>query len=277
MIIGRVSNINDIEDKFNNGLDMLELELSEDNMNLRLDGYEDKIYSISNRLNSYRKTILLEDDDKKANEYMEIIFKKADAIGKKSDRRVGVIVENDIGVEKLKNIGVLKKIYDKIERLLSIYDNTELLIENSNFKCGMSIYSNALLSSEYISVIEELRKIEVCKDRVYGLLNIMNAMASSKMLEMLYGKVDWLYYEDYFKDYASLVKYIRFGNIINKGLYNNEYDVGFRDGNSDDEKFFKFTLDMIKRYIPNSNICIGVSGCSISNIEKILKNLKEQN
>lgn len=266
-------------DKLKKGADLIEVQLLNKNTNEDFTVYADKIYSVHSMLDKkFDRTVNLEDSDNFSLKNLREAFRIANEIGKKANRNIGVVIHNGIGLEKMQKLGVMDYAFSKIERLLREFEYTELFVENPSMICENGIYNNDLKSSELIEVVKELRRKSTCGDRIYSLLDTVHAMASSRLLELIYGYKSDKTYEEYFKDYAKFTKEIHFANIINKGLYNGEHGVAFRDNNEEDDNYFDLTLGLIQKYMTDINICLDIREDDYSNainFEKTLKRMKE--
>lgn len=276
--IAKADSIEAIKDRLSKGADMIEVQLLKHNLGVNFDEYADKIFSVHSLLDNNSDEISLENSDKRTLEQLRLAFELGDRLGKLSNKKVGVIIHNGIGLDKMNKLGVIEYTFTRIERLLREFENTELFLENSSLACKNGIYNTDLLSDELIEVVKELKRRSTCSDRIYGLLDVVHAMSSSRILELIYAKDSDLTYENYFKDYAEYTKEIHFANIINKGLSNHEHGVSFREGNEKDDKFFDMTVSLIDKYMPNVNICLELKEDDYSNavnFEYVLKRLRE--
>lgn len=280
--IAKADSVVAIEDKLSKGADWIEVQLLNKNCDEDFIKYYEKVYSIHSKLDKddFNRTVNLEDSDDFSLSNLREAFELANKIGERANRRIGVIIHNGIGLDKMEKLGVMNYAFSKIERLLREFECTELFIENPSIACTAGIYTSDLESSELIEVVKELKRRSTCNDRIYSLLDTVHAMASSRLLELIYGYNSDKLYEKYFQDYAEFTKEIHFANIINKGLSNHEHGVAFREGNPDDDKYFEMTLRLIKKYLINANVCLEIREedyTNAVNFENTLKRIKGAN
>lgn len=277
MIIAKAGSKQEIEDKLNKGADLIELQLLDKNTENFIE-YSNKIYSVHTMIDNISgRVITLEDNDMWNREKLDEAFYIANTIGEKENKHIGVIVHNGLGYSKLFRLGVFELCYTKLERALHTYKYTKAFIKNSSVINSSGIYGIDIESNELVEVIKKLKDKSYYSDRIYGLLDIVHAMSSSRLLEMTYGTSSLISYEDYFKEYANIIKEIHFGNIVNLGLNSNEYKVIFDDTNKSDKEFLKLSVDLINKYMSNIPICVDIhedNSLNAVNFEKIVKMLK---
>lgn len=251
----------EIIDRLERDADTLEIQLLSTNsdapeMYLQ---YADKIHAIHTTLDSStNRNVNFEDMDVWATENMEDAFRLAQFFSEEK-RMVGVVMHLHTGCLYLERHHMFNPAFLRLEMMLKKYPNTYVLIENAML-ASHGIFGPGFNSREFSNCVRKIRNMSSFPDRVFSIIDTTHAKSSAIIESQVFREKLWTdIYESWFRDSSDTIKEIHLSNCINLGLKREEHSVDFNAEDIASREFFGMSMEMIKAYAPESNICIDVS------------------